>query len=156
MSSRLSVNPELKSLLSTKPDIFVYGEAMVYTDPKINLTNYHAFVHTAQHKTCRRGMVIFYLKKYRYLITKDSASKKYDIVGIKLGNGSDTIVFCYFYAPGENRCLEDRSGFYDELCQGWRRYKTGTKIYMFGDLNARLESLSHDIGISGNFISNNN
>ena len=28
--SRIEVNPELRAYLATKPDIFVYGESMVY------------------------------------------------------------------------------------------------------------------------------
>ena len=156
MAARLSVNPELQSLLRTEPDIFVYSEALVYTQPKMKLPGYHTFIHTAQRNTCRRGMAIFYLQKYRYFITKDHASKKYDIVWLKLKNERGTTVFCYFYSPGDNRSWEERSGFYDELSQGWRRYKTGVRIFMLGDSNARLGSLSGDANIDGKLTSNNN
>ena len=65
MSSRLSVNPKLKSLLATtKPDIFAYAETMVYSKSKRSMQNvlpdYDCFHHTAVKESVRRGISVFF------------------------------------------------------------------------------------------------
>ena len=120
MSSRLNTNPELKSLLATtNPDVFVYAESMVYSTSKHSLKNvlngYDCFHHTAVKGTCRRGISVFFLEKYRWIMAKTQVSTKYDILWVKMENTTDSSVFCFFYAPGENRQQIDRFGFYDEL-----------------------------------------
>ena len=62
MSSRLSINPELKSFLATtNPDVFVYAESMVYSTSRHSLKHvlngYDCFHHTAVKGTCRRGFL---------------------------------------------------------------------------------------------------
>ena len=161
MSSRLSVNPELKSLLSTEtPDVFVYAETMVYCSAKLNLRNsllgYDCFHHTALKNSCRRGITVFYSQKHRYIISKDQVSKKYDIIWIKLENTRNKIVFCFFYAPGVNRTKMECTGFYDELREGYKNYSKSSKVFFLGDSNARLGFYSQDKGINGQYVSNNN
>ena len=47
--SRIMVNPELKQFLETKPDIFVYGEALVGRLTKeVSLEGYDTFIHKAE------------------------------------------------------------------------------------------------------------
>ena len=84
MSSRLNVNPQLKSLLATtNPDIFAYAESMVHTKSRQSsqklLPGYDCFHHSADKNSCRRGISVFFLEKYRWLTTKIQVGKKYDI-----------------------------------------------------------------------------
>ena len=160
MSSRLSVNPKLKSLLATtKPDIFAYAETMVYSKSKRSMQNvlpdYDCFHHTAVKDSVRRGISVFFLKEYRWVITKTHGSKKYDIIWIKMENVHDKLLFCFFYAPGENRQQLDREGFYDELREGYKQY-SNCKVFFLGDTNARLGSYSEDKNIHGQYVSNIN
>ena len=66
------------------------------------------------------------------------------------------MVFCFFYAPCENRAENDRSCFYDELREGYKKYSNKINIFLLGDSNARLGSFSNDKSISGKYVSNNN
>ena len=108
MSSRLSVNPELKSLILTEtPDVFVYAESMVHCRAKLtspdSLSDYDSFHHMALKNSNRRGISVFYLQKHRYTISKYLVSKNYDIIWVKLESTLDKMVFCFFYAPAEHR-----------------------------------------------------
>ena len=79
--SRVKVNPVLMQFLDKKPDIFAYGEAQIYKyTNEINIRGYRTIVHTAQTKGKRRGIVIYYRKKYENVITKTYSSKKFDII----------------------------------------------------------------------------
>lgn len=85
MSSRLSVSPKLKSLLSsTKPDIFSNAETMVYSKSQRSLQNvlpgYDCFHHTAVKESRRMGISVFFIKQYCLVTTKTHVSKKYDII----------------------------------------------------------------------------
>ena len=86
MVSRLCVNPELKLVLSTKPDIFVYAETLLFTIPGSTLTrslqDYDCYHVTAVKNSCRRGISVFYLKKHRFVLSKGLVSKEYDIVRV--------------------------------------------------------------------------
>ena len=134
MSSRLCVNPELKSLiLAETPDVFVYAESMVYssaklTSPPNSLSNYDSFHHIALKNSNRRGISIFYLQKHRYILSKDLASKNYDIIWVKLESTHEKMVFCFFYAPGEHRSKKECIGFYDELREGYAKYCQNYKV----------------------------
>ena len=160
MLSRLSVNPELKLLLSTQPDIFVYAENLVFSQPgstlKQILRDYDCYHLNAVKKTCRRGISVFYLKKHRFVLSKDLVSKQYDILWVKLENLEQKMVLCFFYAPCENRAESDRTCFYDELREGYKKYSNKINIFLLGDSNARLGSFSNDKSISGKYVSNNN
>ena len=83
-------------------------------------------------------------------------SKEYDIAWVKLENMEQTIVFCFFYAPGENKSASERSRFYDELREGYKKYSKKFNIFLLGDSNARLGSFSQDKSIKGQYVSNNN
>ena len=46
--ARLEVNPELGKYLATKPDVFVYGESLVYKPTqRVKIPGYKAIIHTA-------------------------------------------------------------------------------------------------------------
>ena len=94
---RLKVNPELRKYLDTKPDIFVYGEALIYRRTKeINIDGYITIVHKAMNEGVRRGIVIFYRKNLANVITKASSSKKFDIVWLRMKTPQDDRVFGFF------------------------------------------------------------
>ena len=58
MVARLEVNPELGKFLATKPDVFVYGESLVYKHTqRVGIPGYKTIIHTAKRNECRRGMV---------------------------------------------------------------------------------------------------
>ena len=84
MSSRLRTNPELKLLLSSNPDVFVYAESLVYSQSKHHSQNvllgYDTFHLAAARNSCKRGISVFYLKKHRFIMSKDRVSKNYDII----------------------------------------------------------------------------
>ena len=84
MSSRLNVNPQLKSILATtNPDIFAYAESMVYSSSKQSLQRllpgYYCFHHEAVKNSFRRGVSVIILEKYRWIMAKTKVSKNYDI-----------------------------------------------------------------------------
>ena len=94
MMSRITVNPELKQFLDTKPDIFVYGEAQVVRITKeMSLEGYNTIIHKAGKKGPRRGMVIFYKKSLAQVITKLSSSKKYDILWLRMNSSQEESLF---------------------------------------------------------------
>ena len=100
MSSRLRTNPELKLLLSSNPDVFVYAESLLYSKSKYRsqneLLDYDSFHLTADRKSGRRGISVFYLRKHRFTMSKDHVSAKYDIIWAKLENKNDKAVLCFF------------------------------------------------------------
>ena len=153
---RLKVNPVLQQLLETKPDMFVYGEALIYKSAnELKLDGYEMIVHIAHNHGVRRGMVVFYRKKYSSIITKGRSSKKFDIVWLRMKTKQEERIFGFFYSPGANheeKCSEE---FYDELSKGVENHK-GKKIYLLGDSNARLGEFSADTDINGNMKSNKN
>ena len=160
MSSRLDVNPELKSLLAIRTDLFVYAENLIYSKSKlksqINPPGYGAFHLMANRKLGQRGISVFFLEKHRHIVSKSLVSKKYDIIWVELVNNTNSAVFCFFYAPGGNRTLTARVGFYDELREGYKKFQHRTKVFFVGDANARLGSFSQDLDINGQLISNIN
>ena len=161
MSSRLNINPQLKSLVATTtPDIFAYAESMVYSKSNQSLQKllpgYDCYHHTAVKNTCRRGITVFFLERYRWIMAKVQVSKKYDILWFKMENEHDKMVFCFFYAPGENRQQLERGGFYDELREGYKQFSKKSKVFFLGDTNARLGSYSQDKNVHGQYVSNIN
>ena len=66
--TRLKSNPELWKLLLKKPDVFVYGEAETSFSLNLNIDGYICYLHESKINFAgnfRRGLAIFYLKKYR-------------------------------------------------------------------------------------------
>ena len=45
-------------------------------------------------------MVIFYKKSLAQMITKQSSSKKYDILWLRMNSSEEDNIFGFFYAPG--------------------------------------------------------
>ena len=153
---RLKVNPVLQQFLETKPDIFVYDEALMYKSAnELKLDGYEMIVHKAHSHGVRRGMVVFYRKKYACIITKGRSSKKFDTVWLRMKTKQEERIFGFFYGPGANHEEKCREEFYDELSKGVENYK-GKKIYLLGDSNARLGEFSADTDINGNMKSNKN
>ena len=94
---RLKVNPVLQQFLETKPDIFVYGEALIYKSAnELKLDGYEMIVHKAHNHGVRRGMVVFYRKKYACIITKGRSSKKFDIVWLRMKTKQEERIFGFF------------------------------------------------------------
>ena len=156
MISRLEVNPVLKEFLDKKPDIFAYGESLVFRSKKdLNLRGYKVIIHKAQLKSLKRGIVIYYKEKLANIITKEYSSDKYDIIWLRMKSSDNESIIAFFYAPGANHDEKQREEFYDELREGIDRYKKN-RIYLLGDTNARLGEYSEDKDIKGNFKSNKN
>ena len=134
--SRLAVNPVLKDFLDKKPDIFAYGESLVFRRKKdLKLLGYKVIVHKAQLKGLKRGIVIYYKEKLANIITKEHSSDKYDIIWLRMKSPDNESLIAFFYAPGANHDEKHREEFYDELREGIDRYKQN-KIYLMGDSNA--------------------
>ena len=71
------------------------------------------------------------MEQYRWIMAKVQVSKKYDILWFKMENVHDKMVFCFFYAPGENRQQLERGGFYDELREGYKQFSKKSKVFFF-------------------------
>ena len=113
---RLSTNPELRKFVLRKPDIFVYGESCTSSSLGLSINGYTSYLHKAKLSVdgnFRRGLAIFYLKKYRFLLTKVYSSNIYDIVWIRLSEPVKPLFFCFFYSPGSHHPLHVRTKFYD-------------------------------------------
>ena len=59
------------------------------------------------------------------------------------------MIFCFFYAPCENKSASERLRFYDELREGYKKYSKKLDIFLLGDSNARLGTFSQDKSING-------
>ena len=162
MAARLRVNPLLNEVLNSKLDIFAYAECLVYKSIASPLPHYSIILHKAKKMTKRRGIAIFVKNEHTHNLSTDFASAKYDILWLRYEyksaktNSREVLILCFFYAPGENQSDDIRSGFYNDLSLGMRRYPKGTKIFMMGDSNARLAVFSQDRAINCKYISNKN
>ena len=153
---RIKANPELQRFMATNPDIFAYGEALVFKSTKEhNITGYKMMLHKARTDGIRRGIAVYYRDKHAHTITKDATSKEFDIIWIRMKNKKDERIFGFFYAPGAHKdeCIRER--FYDELRRGVDSYR-GKKVYLLGDSNARLGDYSGDKDIHGKTTTNKN
>ena len=156
LGPRVKANPELQKFLTTKPDIFAYGEALVTKRTKeININGYKTIVHKAQKEGKRRGIMVYYNNKHGHSISKEASSKKYDIIWIRMTTREEVRIFGFFYAPGAHIDERTREGFYDELRKGVKRHE-GKKICLMGDSNARLGEYSRDMDIHGQLKTNAN
>ena len=157
--TRLCSNPELRKFLSKKPDIFVYGEAETSSPLDLNIDGYVCHLHESRLNLAgnlRRGLAIFYLKKYQYRFTKIYASRNYDIIWMRLKTSGEILHFCFFYAPGSHHPLPIRSKFYDHFSSELTKFAALGKVYLMGDTNARLGSFLDDKNVHGELISNPN
>ena len=115
--SRIRTNPQLRDLISSSPDMFIFAETMLYKPIKTNLLlpNYDVFTHLAKKNTCRRGISVFYSSKMRYRLTLDFTSKKFDIIWLRLKLQNKNRILCFFYSPGANHPDEEITSFYDDF-----------------------------------------
>ena len=84
-------------------DIFVYGETCTHPSLGLSINGYVSYVHKAKLYVVgnyRRGLAIFYLKKYCFLLKKVSSSDNYDIVWIRFSTPNEPVYFCFFYSQG--------------------------------------------------------
>ena len=96
---RLRTNPELHKLLAKSPDVFVYGEAQTPSSENLSISGYICYLHKSKLSSPnnhRRGLSIFYRKKFRFLFTKVYASRQYDIVWMRLVTAIENIHLCFF------------------------------------------------------------
>ena len=96
---RLKTNPELRKLLKKKPDLFVYGESETPSSVGLSINGYACYLHKSKLNTIdnyRRGLAIFYLNKYKHLLTRVYSSKTYDIVWMRLNIARKPLFFCFF------------------------------------------------------------
>ena len=108
---RLKTNPMLLKLFKSKPDIFTYAEALTPSPHNLKIPGYLCYLHKSNicsKNNYRRGLAIFYLEKYRFLFTKVYACRTYDIVWMQLRTTSESLYFCFFYAPGSHHPFPDR------------------------------------------------
>ena len=153
---RIRANPELQKFLATKPDMFAYGEALVYRGSKEHvITGYKTILHKAQTEGIRRGIVVFYRDKHTHSITKAASSKEFDILWIRMKTKKEERIFGFFYAPGAHKEESTRERFYDELRRGVDGY-SDRRVYLMGDSNARLGEYSGDTDIHGKSMTNKN
>ena len=88
--SRVQINPELKQFLYKRPDVFAYGEALIYKHTKeINIRGYRTVVHTVDKRGRRRGIVVYYREKLAEVIMIEHKSKKYDILWLRMKSLQD-------------------------------------------------------------------
>ena len=156
---RLSTNPELIKFLENKPDIFVYGETCTSSPLGLSINGYACFLHNANLNVAgsyRRGLAIFFKKKYRFLLTKVYSSKIYDIVWIRFSSLNGFLYFCFFYSPGSHHPISVRTKFYKIFSSNYSRFASLGKVYLLGDTNARLGRLLNDRNVRGELIINSN
>ena len=122
MRKSIRFNKVLLNFLSKKPDIFVYGEAGTPTKRGLLLPGYSLILHKAKiedKSSYRRGLAIFYLEKYKHIISRARASVKFDIFWIKIDCSNLPVFLCFFYAPGGHHPEWVRSEFYKKLQKGF-------------------------------------
>ena len=128
---RIRVNPELTKFISTKPDIFVYGESLTYRfKQSITIPGYKVILHTAKRNDLRRGLAVYYREKYANVITKEKSSKRFDILWIRMKSPLEENIFCFFYASGLNHEEGTREMFYDELRKGVDKFAKEKRQYI--------------------------
>ena len=99
---RLRSNPELRNFLKNKPDLFVYGESETPSPVGLSVNGYACYLHKSKLNIVgnhRRGLAIFYLNKYKFLLTKVYTSKTFDIVWLRLNIARKHLFFCFFIHP---------------------------------------------------------
>ena len=157
IATRIGANPVLQTLLGTKPDIFVYGEALVYKVAQTPaIPGYNVILHKAKMNSHRRGLAVYFRKELSQVLSKDNSSKTYDIIWIRWKTCEKERILCFFYSPGSHHEEVKREKFYDDLRDGMDNYLKNTTVYMIGDSNARLGAFTEDRDIHGNLKSNKN
>ena len=153
---RLKPNPELRNFLKIKPDIFAYGESETPSPLGLGVNGYACYVHKSKLNVTdnyRRGLAIFYLIKYQFLLTKVYSSKIYDILWMRLNISDEPLFFCFFYSPGSHHPLSVRTKFYDDLSSSYSKFAPLGKVYLTGDTNARLGHILNDRNLRGKLTS---
>ena len=156
---RLKVNPVLRNVLDNQPEIFVYGESELSKSSGLFLEGYKFIIHRSYLKLTdnyRRGMVIFFLEKYQHKISKVYASKKFDIVWLRLKLERGEVYFCFLYAPGAHLSEDIRLKFYEIFTVNFDKFVAKGNVVLLGDSNARLGEFLDDFNIHGKPISNKN
>ena len=139
--------------------MFIYGEAETSSPSKLNFEGYICHFHESRlniEGNFRRGLAIFYLKRYRYRLNLAHSCRKYDIVWMRLRTASEIIHFCFFYCPGSHHPFPVMSKFYSHLQKQFSKFSTLGKVFLVGDTNARLGSVLDDRNLHGQLISNSN
>ena len=157
--TRIKANPELKRIIEKSPDIFVYGEAETPSSYNLNISGYICYLHRSklnEANNFRRGIAIFYLQKYRFVLSKVYACNNYDIVWMRMKTAQKVIHFCFFYSPGAHHLLSVRKKFYDLFTFQFSKFACMGNVYLLGDTNARLGSLVNDRDINDNLVTNLN
>ena len=103
MASRIGANPVLHTLLETLPEIFVYGEALIYKHSNIpKIPGYSVILHTALKNTVRGGIAVYFKEELSGALSLDSASKTYDIIWIRLKTSKKENIPRLFNSPVTN------------------------------------------------------
>ena len=157
--ARLKTNPELRKVIDTNPDIFIYGESETPSPVNLSINGYVCYLHKSKinlRENYRRGLAIFYLQKYRFLLTRVYFSKCYDIVWMRLSTLIEPLFFCFFYSPGSHHPLPVRKKFYDIFTSTYSKFAALGKVYLVGDTNARLGKILEDKNLHGFLTTNKN
>ena len=157
--ARLKTNPELRALIASNPDIFIYGESVTPSPVNLSIKGYVCYLHKSKinlSENYRRGLAIFYLHKYRFLLTRVYFSKSYDIVWMRLSTLFEPLFFCFFYSPGSHHPLPVRKKFYEIFTSTYSKFAALGKVYLVGDTNARLGKLLEDKNLHGSLTTNPN
>ena len=157
--ARLKTNPELRKVIDSNPDIFIYGESETPSSVNLSIKGYLCYLHKSkinQRENYRRGLAIFYLQKYRFLLTRVYFSKCYDIVWMRLSTLIEPLFFCFFYSPGSHHPLPVRKKFYDIFTSTYSKFAALGKVYLVGDTNARLGKILEDKNLHGFLTTNKN
>ena len=153
-------SPELEKFLESKPDVFFdYGESETPSPLNLSIQGYVCYLHRSELNISgnyRRGLAIFYRSSSRFLSTKLYASRKYDIVWMRLNTLLEPLFFCFFYSPGSHHALAVRTEFYDIFSSQISRSASLGKTYLVGDTNARLGRLLNDRNLHGALTTNPN
>ena len=155
----LRTNKSLHEFLSTKPEIFAYGEAGSSTPRGLFLPGYSLLLHPANtyHQNSRRqALEIIYRKSLFHKISRAYASETFDIFWIRLEKPDTPAFFCFYYAPGSHHSNDIHNEFYSELQIGFDKYIETGDIFLLGDSNARLGTLLGDTDIHGKHIASKN
>ena len=97
---RLKTNIFLQDFLKTLPDIFSYGEAQATSTRGLFLEGYSVVLHPSSNHSknsySRRGIAVFFLKKYSQKIYNVLSSTKFDNIWLKMESKSTPTYFCFF------------------------------------------------------------
>ena len=149
----------LHRILSRKPDIFCYGEALVSELHGMQLEGYKCYLHKSTVRDAsnfRRGIAVFYLEAYEYSFFVEYTCPKFDLIWVRFTSGGEDVFLCFFYAPGDHLPEEVREEFFDTMSQTFSKFVSRGRIFMLGDSNTRLGAFLGDTDINGKYVLNKN